>query len=81
MAKANEKLVKWFNENYPVGTECVLLKDSGQVRTKVRGEAYIVGGHTAVAFFKGISGCYAIAGRVKPYDPQYVTPMPHEVQP
>ena len=29
--------------------------------TKVRHEAFVLSGHSAVAFFEGIRGCYAIS--------------------
>lgn len=51
-----------FNDKYPVGTDVFLKKDfvDEPVRTSVRHEAYVLSGHTAVAFFSGISGCYDI---------------------
>jgi hypothetical protein len=52
-----------FNAKYPVGTQVLLKKDfiDVPVKTKVRHEAYILSGHSAVAFFEGISGCYLIS--------------------
>lgn len=45
----------------------MLRKDSGEVATVVRAEAEILGGHSAVAWFEGVSGCYSIEGkRVRP---------------
>lgn len=67
MAKPNlKKLQKEcddFNEKYPVGTEVLLKKDfvDEPVKTSVRHEAYVLSGHSAVAFFNGVSGCYAIS--------------------
>lgn len=50
-----------FNKKYPVDTEVFLEKDLvGPVITQVARPAFILGGHSAVAFFKGISGCYSI---------------------
>ncbi len=59
------KIVNEFNSRYPVGTAVILRKDFGEVATKVRGVAVVLGGHSAVAFFEGLSGCYAIEGRVR----------------
>lgn len=56
--------VDQFNRLYPVGTRVLLRKDSGTVETVVRAPAGILSGHSAVAHFDGISGCYAITGRV-----------------
>lgn len=51
-----------FNRKYPVGTTVMLQKDGVEdpVKTTVRHEAYILSGHSAVAFFEGVSGCYLI---------------------
>ncbi len=51
-----------FNKKYPVGTDVLLKKDFDPVlfKTKIRSEAYVLSGHTAVAFFEGVSGCYDI---------------------
>ena len=52
-----------FNQKYPVGTDVFLKTDfvDEPVKTTVDHEAYILSGHSAVAFFKGISGCYLIS--------------------
>ncbi|SEN71867.1 hypothetical protein [Nitrosomonas marina] len=52
-----------FNAKYPVGTAVLLKKDfvDEPVKTVVRHEAYVLSGHTAVAFFEGVSGCYDIS--------------------
>jgi hypothetical protein len=55
-----QKIVDRFNHDFPVGTVVVLRKDTGNFRTKVRHPAYIMGGHSAVAFFEGVSGAYSI---------------------
>lgn len=56
-----ELQVERFNELYPVGSPVDLLLDSGKLkRTKVRHPAYVLSGHTPVAFFEGVAGCYWI---------------------
>ena len=52
-----------FNAKYPVGTSILLKKDfvDEPVKTTVRHAAYVLSGHSAVAFFEGISGCYLIS--------------------
>jgi hypothetical protein len=59
-----QRLVDDFNRRFPVGTPVVLRKDSGPVETTVRAAAQILGGHSAVAWFEGVSGCYDVEGRV-----------------
>lgn len=54
-----------FNETYPVGSPVTLRKDTDTIQTKVRGEAFILSGHSAMAFFERVSGCYEI-DRVTP---------------
>lgn len=56
-----------FNNLYPVGTAVLLKKDGvdSPVKTKVTNEAFILSGHSACAFFEGISGSYLI-DRVTP---------------
>jgi hypothetical protein len=56
--------VDLFNLDFPVGTRVILRTDSGEVETVVRGKAVVLGRHSAVAWFKGIAGCYDIQGRV-----------------
>lgn len=58
-----EKLCNDFNKKYPIGTEILLKKDfvGEPVRTKVASEAFVLSGHSAVAFFEGTSGCYLIS--------------------
>jgi hypothetical protein len=55
-----EKLVNDFNASFPVGTRVVLRKDSGEVVTTVGSPAYMLGGHSPVAMFDGVSGAYSI---------------------
>lgn len=61
--KKLQKLCDEFNRKYPVGTAVRLKKDfvDEPVDTKVTNEAFILSGHSAVAFFDGISGCYHIS--------------------
>ena len=61
----NDKLIDQcnaFNTKYPVGTLIFLKKDfiDKPIRTTVKHPTYILGGHTAVAFFEDVSGSYAI---------------------
>ena len=57
-----KKEMEKFNKKYPVGTKILLQKDfeDEPIETKVRHEAYILSGHTVVAFFENVSGCYSI---------------------
>ncbi len=52
-----------FNLKYPAGTPVFLKKDGVDtpIRTEVRGPAFVLSGHSAVAFFEGVSGCYLIS--------------------
>ena len=59
--KHQEKLVRDWNEKYPVGTQVIVRKDDQtEVRTETVHEATMLGGHTAVAWLKDISGCYSL---------------------
>jgi hypothetical protein len=52
-----------FNPRFPVGSE-VMLKQDGvpqPVRTRIRSEAFVMCGHSAVVFLEGVSGCYLIS--------------------
>ena len=54
-------LVENFNLKYPVGTEVVVKRDSGEkLRTKTRSAAWMLSGHTPVIMVEGISGAYAL---------------------
>jgi hypothetical protein len=56
-----QEQINEFNDKYPIGTPVKLLLDSGKItQTKVRAEAIILGGHSPVAWFEGVSGCYLI---------------------
>jgi hypothetical protein len=67
MAKPNlKKLQKKcddFNKKYPVGTAVYLKKDfiDDPVKTVVRQRAYVMHGHSAVAFFDAVTGNYDIS--------------------
>ena len=64
-----KKMVDDFNRIHPVGSVVKLRKDSGEVTTSVTAPAEILGGHSAVGWFDGVSGCYSIEGeRVRPLD-------------
>ena len=58
-----EKACENFNDKFPVGTEVLLKKDfiDEPIMTKVRHSAFVLSGHSAVAFFEGITGCYSIS--------------------
>jgi hypothetical protein len=50
-----------FNERYPVGSTVTVVKDLGEkFETTVKRSAQILGGHTAVVWVDGISGCYLL---------------------
>ena len=53
--------VDQFNICCPVGTPVLVMMDDGSmVEATVTNEATILGGHTAVGWFSGISGCYKL---------------------
>lgn len=59
--KHQEKLVREWNEKHPVGTPVIVTKDdSTEIKTMTVHEATLLGGHTAVAWLKDISGCYSL---------------------
>ena len=64
--KQLERTVQQFNRKFPVGTKVLLQKDTEEVETIVIAPAIILGFHSAVAWFEGISGCYSIEDRVRP---------------
>lgn len=50
-----------FNSEHPVGSLVMVRLDSGELRAfTVRHEATALGGHTAVGWFDGITGAYAL---------------------
>lgn len=60
-ATAQTKLVEFWNDNHPPGTEVDVTKDNGDVvRTKTRSEAWLLGGPIAVVMVEGISGGYQL---------------------
>jgi hypothetical protein len=61
-----QRIVDDFNARFPVGTRVFLRKDSGPVVTTVSHAAVVLGGHSAVAWFEGVSGCYDVENRVSP---------------
>ena len=55
-----------FNADNPVGQRVIVRKDMGEaVETVTRSEAQVLGGHSAVIWLDGISGCYLL-DRVTP---------------
>tara|TARA_R110001592_G_scaffold268269_3_gene534553 strand:- start:53937 stop:54209 length:273 start_codon:yes stop_codon:yes gene_type:complete len=64
----NKKLieaVQAFNKLYPIGTQLILVDDMGiEHKRKLVSKAWIVGSHSAIAKFEGLSGGYDIK-RVK----------------
>lgn len=53
--------VENFNLKHKVGDKVLLKNDAGEVNTvTVKSPATILGGHTAVGWFKEISGCYLL---------------------
>lgn len=57
-AKLQAKCDK-FNAAHQVGASVSVKLDSGEVReTVTNSEAQVMGGHTAVIWLDGISGCY-----------------------
>ncbi len=64
-----ERRVRAFNHRYPVGTPCRLRMDTKTIDTRIASEAFILQGHSAVACFEGVSGCYSIEDdRVSPIE-------------
>lgn len=59
--KTLEAQVEKFNQAHKVGDSVLLQLDSGEQRqVKIYHEATILGGHTAVGWFEGVRGCYAL---------------------
>lgn len=60
--KALKKQVEEFNSTYAIGCAVDLTLDNGFVfKTKVKEKAILLGGHSAVAWFENVVGCYAIS--------------------
>lgn len=54
-----------FNASVPVGTPCEVQMDDGVTRVlNTRSQAWMMGGHSAMVMFEGISGGYSLL-RVK----------------
>ena len=61
LKKQFEGAVAQCNASCPVGTPVSVMMDDGTtVESKVTHEATILGGHTAMGWFEGISGCYKL---------------------
>lgn len=59
LAEQKRLIDRW--KDVPIGTEVIVRKDSGdEVRTRTQSEAQLLGGHTAVIWLEGISGCYSL---------------------
>lgn len=56
------EVVEAFNKLYPIGTELIVVDDFGaEHKHKLLSEAWIVGNHSAIAKFEGLSGGYDIS--------------------
>jgi hypothetical protein len=61
---------------HPIGTPVRVRKDDGSfVETRTRSMAEMLGGHSAVIWLEGISGCYLL-DRVKPIEEEQSEPEP-----
>lgn len=64
--KHQQEIADRFNRAYPVGTRVYLRKDAGdEVLTRVTHPAEVRPGPVAIAWFEGVSGYYAVEGRVR----------------
>ncbi len=57
--------VETFNRDHPVGSQVKIERNGKHEMVTVKSEATILGGHSAVAWFNEISGCFAIDKVVK----------------
>jgi hypothetical protein len=66
-----------FNEKYAVGTSVRLKKDfiDEPIMTTVTHPARVMCGHSAVAFFEGVSGCYDIRCATAADSPEQWDPL------
>lgn len=56
-----QQQVDAWNRAHQVGTPVIVTKDGGeQIETTTCSEAEVLGGHSAVIWLEGISGCYAL---------------------
>ena len=61
MNKNAQKICDEFNTKYKVGTKGWIHFDSGEKKaTHTTSKAQVIGGHSAVIWAKGISGCYLL---------------------
>ncbi len=59
--KKEQKKVDNWNAKYSVGQKVIVKMDNGtEKHTETRHPASLLSGHTAVGWFKGISGCYML---------------------
>lgn len=59
--KIMNELVEAFNSLYPIGTELFVVDDFGvEHKRKLLSKAWVIGDHSAIAKFEGISGGYNI---------------------
>jgi len=59
--KKEQKKVDDWNKNYQVGQKVIVKKDDGaEIKTVTTSHAALLGGHTAVCWFRDISGCYCL---------------------
>lgn len=62
-AKLQREVDAW---THPEGTSVVFIRDDGTaLPTKTRSRAQVLGGHSAVIWLEGVSGCVLLE-RVKP---------------
>ena len=65
MNKNLQEAADAFNRLYPVGTPIILINDFGEETIrKVESKAWVIGDHSVIALFEGITGGYNI-NRVK----------------
>jgi hypothetical protein len=61
ITEQEQKKVDDWNNKYAVGQKVIVTKDDGsEFETETRYPAEVLSGHTAVGWFKGISGCYLL---------------------
>jgi hypothetical protein len=58
---AEQKYVELWNQQYPVGTIVILIKDAGEtILTKTRSKAHFNGANDAVIMLDHVSGYYLL---------------------
>lgn len=71
MASLIRQVADWNTAHPLPGTPVIVkLDDGSEVQTRTQGDAFILGGHSAVIFLDGISGAYSL-NRVR-HNPQPV---------